>query len=93
MSENKLRVFEFRINGEKEWVAHFNMLNAVSWYYIEIDSSIHETKPSDDVVEIPESEWNAYKVVDEDGEPDISFAEAVLKCKNVPNWIATTLTT
>lgn len=68
-----MRIFEFQFNVESDWFAAETIIDAIRNYLTTSECDIDEIK---DIVEIPESKWEEYKILDSDtDEPIQSFAE------------------
>ena len=69
-----MKIFEMRVNGEKEWIASENVLDAIKFYLNLTDMTIDDI---DYIDEIPNLVWGEYFVSDENGRPKYSFEVAV----------------
>ena len=86
-----MKVFEFQVNGEKEWVTAKNVLQAVIFYCNETSISLTDFQPEDDVVEVPESKWEEMVIYhDEDMTEEETFADAVKRLNGRADILATT---
>lgn len=91
-----MNIYEFQSNGEKEWICADTLIEAFQFYNSLNDLEINDFDKTDDVVLIPESEWNEYKIVDTEHNsehpdhcPDKTFAEYMINQTEV-EIIATT---
>lgn len=62
-----MKIFEIR-TSEKEWVAAHTNIQALRLLYGLTEVNLGDYGDEDEVVEIPESEWQNHSVVYEDGE-------------------------
>jgi hypothetical protein len=65
-----MKIFEIQWSnqGEKEWVAAETIINALKIYSSITDVDITDFEKSDDVIEIPEADWDKYSVKMEEGD-------------------------
>lgn len=86
-----MKIFEFQVNGEKEWVAAKNILQAVKCYCNMTDCNTWDFGDEDDVVEVPESKWDEMVVyLNEELTEEETFADAVKRLNGRPDILATT---
>lgn len=71
-----MRIFEFQINGEREWVAAYTFIEAIQTHSRITDMDLVEYDSKDEIVELPKEKWNEMIVKDPDEEePDQTFAQ------------------
>jgi hypothetical protein len=88
---SKFRIFEFRINGEKEWVAARTFIEAIQTHSNITTMDLVEYDSTDEIVEIPEAEWDKITITDPENEfPDKTLKEAIQEV-NSPEIIATSV--
>lgn len=75
MNTEERKIFEFRINGEQEWVASKTLLMAIHTYCNIADLNTFDFDESDEVVELPREKWSEYKVTDEYGVVELTFEQ------------------
>lgn len=89
-----MKIYEFRIDEEREWVAANTVIEAIQTHATTLSMDLSDYNKEDDIVELPESEWDKHTVIDtenEDKEPDMTFREWMEQYKNMgPDIIATT---
>lgn len=95
----KLKIFELRWNSqdEKEWVAAHTNIEALKYYCFETMTDLAEMEDEDEIIEIPESEWekftvrnNDYDKTDPEDRQEETFAE-FMKDITAPTIIAGTM--
>lgn len=89
--KNRNNIYEFRINGEKDWVSASTMIEAI-YHYIEVKCmNFEEFTVNDDVVLIPTEKWVDYKAFDEEfSGKEITFQEWMDENPEDVGFIATT---
>jgi len=90
----KTKIYEFQINGEKEWVCADTIVEALKFYFGLTDMSITDFENDDDIIEVPKEKWAEMKILNVDDEDDIrtetTFAEYMGKEADRADIIATT---
>lgn len=90
--ENKLRIFEFKINGETEWVAAITVIHAILVHSSATNMDLWEYDQEDEIIELPKSKWKENVIKDADGEEeDISFYDWIKQAENKADFMATTV--
>ena len=87
----KLRVFEFQINGEREWVAAYTFIHAIQIHSGTSGMDIVEYDSDDEIVEVPESKWDESFITypDDDQQPK-SFSQFIKECNGKAEFMAST---
>lgn len=88
-----MKIFEFQVNGEKEWVAANTIIQAFETYCNLTGMGLWDFESGDDVVEIPESKWGEYYVNHEEPyseEDNLEPFSEVVKRMTSPDIIAST---
>jgi|JI9StandDraft_1071089.scaffolds.fasta_scaffold502670_1 hypothetical protein len=54
-----MKIYELRHeNGEKEWIAAHTVIEAIKTYSYTMSTSIAEFSNGDEIVEVPEADWD-----------------------------------
>jgi hypothetical protein len=61
-----MNIYEFQTNGEKDWICADTLIEAFQHYNSLNDWEINDFAPTDDIIIIPEEEWENYTIVDEE---------------------------
>ena len=74
-----MNVYEIQTQGEKEWIAAENIIQALRYYESVTDIGLIHFDLHDDIVEIPKEKWNDYyiKFEDDPSIKDKTFASYV----------------
>lgn len=75
----KTKIYEFQINGEKEWVCADTLVEALKTYCAITDMSITDFEDDDDIVEVPKEKWAEMEIVDTEAEYDEEKGYPVIK--------------
>lgn len=70
-----MKIFEFQINDEKDWVCANTIFHALKTHNSITGMDLIDFEDSDDIIEIPEEKWGEYRVTDEDGGEESTFKE------------------
>jgi len=90
---SKLKIYEFRYPNQdnKEWVAAHTNIEAIKVLCFINEVDLIDFDDEDELVELPESEWDTHAVIDPDSEePTITFTEW-MKSNTKPDIIAGTM--
>lgn len=60
----KTRIYEIRINGEKEWVCADTIIEALKTYKSITDIDLYDFDNDDDIVEVPKEKWSEMNILD-----------------------------
>ncbi len=72
----EMNIYEFQMNGEKDWICAKTIIEALKLYKILTSIEIDNFEDDDDIVLIPQTEWHEYHIVDSKGIlDDITFEE------------------
>lgn len=87
-----MNIYEFQTQGVKEWICANTLIEAFQFYNSLNGCEICDYSPiNDDVILIPESEWEDYKIVDSKNiKENVSFKQFMENQKEVC-MVATTL--
>jgi hypothetical protein len=85
------KIWEFRVSGEREWVAAETVLLAVHTYCNLTDINTFDFDKEDEVVEVPREKWPDIIITDEYGIAEMTFEQWMATNKG-RDMIATTLT-
>lgn len=85
-----MRIFEFQINGEKEWVAANTIIEALQTHSSITGIDLAEYEDEDEIMEIPKDKWPDFKVTDAEGRFPAKTFEQWMKENTKPDLIATT---
>lgn len=86
-----MKIFEFRFgDGERTWITANTNIHALITMAGMEDWNMTDLDELDEIIEIPGSEWENYNIVDEDGEPFMTFKECVEEY-NFPDIICSTI--
>ena len=61
-----IKVFEFQLDGEKEWVAAYTVIEAIKIHSETTSMELIDYSDYDDIVEVPQSQWNELRVYEDD---------------------------
>lgn len=92
-----MNIYEFRINGEKEWICAWTLIEALQFYSGLTDISLIEFDDKDDIILVPKEQWKDMNIVnpnelDEQGNPVVTETfEEYMKGKTDVDIIATTV--
>lgn len=86
--DNKMKVFQFNIDGEREYVAASNPIKAISLYMDISDIPLCELTPDGVVVELDDDEINN-SIYQENGEP-VSIRESIIRNNIVDEFFFST---
>lgn len=59
----KTKIFEFHINGEKEWLCADSFLEALKYYLSFTETDLDDI---DEIIEIPKEKWTKINIIDVD---------------------------
>lgn len=93
-----MNIYEFRTQGEKEWISAHTLIEAFQYYNQLSTLDIIDFNPEDDVILIPKEDWSNYSVTDPEfeewddyeGKTSMTFADWMEQNPNCVDMIATT---
>ena len=83
--------------GEKEWVAANTNIEALMYYTCETGTHLHDFDPSDEIKEVPKSEWSILTIQNTDYDPsdpsdfETQTFEEYMKTCNSPSIVCGTM--
>lgn len=93
----KQKIYEFQINGEKEWICADTIFEALKFYHSLTDIDLVEFDDEDDIIEVPKEKWSSMNILnieesrDDDGNyPIIETFEQYMQHAQFTEIIATT---
>jgi hypothetical protein len=91
----KIKIFEIRwtSQNEKEWIAAYSLIGALKEYCSTTGTDLVDMEDDDEIIELPESEWDKHTVrLEEEGDNTITFREFLEKeLDNKPGMVAGTM--
>lgn len=84
-----MKIYEIHKHGEKEWVAANTIIEALQEYCSTTGTDLIDFDAEDDVIEIPESQWDEYTMRDEEDGIIKTFRQ-VMEETSTPEIIAGT---
>jgi hypothetical protein len=70
-----MKIFEIHSQGEKTWVAAETNIGALICLSKLDDSNLWDYSTGDEIVELPDAEWDAHTLLDEDGNVTQTFRQ------------------
>jgi hypothetical protein len=93
----KQKIYEFQINGEKEWICADTLFEALKFYYSINDLKLTDYDNCDDIIEVPKEKWSSMNILnieeprDDNGHyPVIETFEQYMQHAQFTEIIATT---
>lgn len=94
--ETEPKIFDIKVCGETEVIVAESLMAALKFYLEHVGYSKHEIESIDDIVEVPESDWDKRTVVypdEERGENDEPLCENFRKAienVTIPFYLSST---